>query len=98
MNVLPTTLNLFGIDYNPNNYIGTDALDPKYDGIVFFSDYSWYDGNVYVEAGEVTNGKSISYDKLEEKNYHISSITKKNDLALKFNYFKKLKKSNDDNS
>lgn len=98
LNILPTTLNLFGIDYNPNNYIGTDALDPKYDGIVFFSDYSWYDGNVYVEAGEVTNGKSISYDKLEEKNYHISSITKKNDLALKFNYFKKLKKSNDDNS
>ena len=92
LNILPTTLNLFGIKYNPNNYIGQDALNPKYDGIVFFSDYSWYDGNVYVENGEVTNNKNISYDKLEEKNYYINYVTKKNDLALKFNYFKQTKK------
>ena len=69
-------------------YINNELLNPKYDGIVFFSDYSWYDGNVYVESGEVTNNKNISYDKLEEKNYYINYITKKNDLALKFNYFK----------
>ena len=92
LNILPTVLNLFGINHNPNNYIGEDALNPKYDGIVFFSDYSWYDGNVYVENGEVTNNKNISYDKLEEKNYYINYITKKNDLALKFNYFKQNKK------
>ncbi len=94
LNILPTVLNLLGIEHNPNNYIGNDALDPKYEGIVFFSDYSWYDGNVYVAGGEVTNGKHISYEKLEEKNYYISSITKKNDLALKYNYFKGIKKNN----
>jgi len=89
LNILPTILNLFGIpNFNPNNYIGTDALNPNYDGIVFFSDYSWYDGNVYVKDGIVTNDKNISYNKLEEKNYYINYITKKNDLALKFNYFK----------
>jgi len=92
LNILPTLLNLFGITHNTNNYIGSDALDPKYEGIVFFSDYSWYDGNVYVENGEVINNKSISYEKLEEKNYYVSNITKKNDLALKFNYFKNKKK------
>lgn len=92
LNILPTVLNLFGIQtFNPNNYIGTDALNPKYDGIVFFSDYSWYDGNVYVKDAEVTNDKKINYDKLEEKNYYINYITKKNDLALKFNYFKNKK-------
>ena len=80
------------MEYNPNNYIGEDALNPKYDGIVFFSDYSWYDGNVYVENGEVTNNKKISFDKLEEKNYYINYITRKNDLALKFNYFKQKQK------
>ncbi len=95
LNILPTVLNLWGIDYNPNNYIGLDALDSKYEGIVFFSDYSWYDGNVYVENGEITNNKSLAYDKLEAKNYYISNITKKNDLTLKYNYFKK--KNNDDN-
>ena len=97
LNILPTVLNLWGIDYNPNNYIGEDALNSNYEGIVFFSDYSWYDGNVYVENGEVTNGKNISYEKLEEKNYYVSSITKKNDLTLKFNYFKYQKKNNEDN-
>lgn len=88
LNILPTVLNLFGIKYDVNSYISTDALNPDYEGIVFFSDYSWYDGNVYVKDGEVTNNKNISYDKLEEKNYYISYITKKNDLALKYNYFK----------
>lgn len=97
LNILPTVLNLWGINYNPNNYIGTDALDPNYEGIVFFNDYSWYDGNVYVENGEITNNKSTSYDNLEEKNYYVNNITKKNDLTLKFNYFKTKKKNNDDN-
>lgn len=88
LNVLPTILNLYGISYNTNNYIAEDALDNKYDGIVFFSDYSWYDGNVYVENGEVTNNKKIKTSKLEEKNEYVSYITKKNDLTLKYNYFK----------
>ena len=90
LNILPTILNLYGISYNSNNYIGEDALDPKYDGIVFFSDYSWYDGNVYVEGGEVTNGKKINSNSLEEKNILINELAKKNDLTLKYNYFKKI--------
>ena len=88
LNILPTTLNLFGINYNSNNYIGKDALDSNYEGIVFFSDYSWYDGSIYVENGEITNNKNTTYEYLEEKNYYISYLTKKNDLALKYNYFK----------
>ena len=91
LNILPTILNLFNAEYKPNNYIGQDALNPKYEGIVFFDDYSWYDGNVYVENGIVVNNKKISYDKLEEKNYYINNITRKNDLTLKFNYFKQQK-------
>lgn len=87
LNVLPIILNLFNINYNVNNYIGEDALNNKYEGIVFFSDYSWYDGNVYVSNGDVMNGKKINKDVLEEKNYYINYITKKNDLALKFDYF-----------
>lgn len=91
LNILPTVLNLFGISYNQNDYIQTDALDSDYEPMVFFSDYSWYDGNVYVYQGEVTNGKSISNEELENKNHFITRITKKNDLTLKFDYFKKNK-------
>ena len=88
LNILPTILNLFGIKYNPNNYIGKDALGKDYNGIVFFSDYSWYDGNVYVSDGVVTNNKSITQEQLEIKNDYVSYVAKKNDLALQYNYFK----------
>lgn len=93
LNVLPTVLNLFGIDYNPNYYIGQDALSNNYQKLVFFSDYSWYDGNVYVDGGVVTNNKYINQNALEEKNYYVNYLIKKNDLTLKYNYFKDIEKS-----
>ena len=62
-----------------------------YNGIVFFSDYSWYDGNVYVSDGIVTNNKTISQEQLEIKNDYVSYVAKKNDLALQYNYFKNKK-------
>ena len=91
LNILPTILNLFGMEYHPNYYIGEDALNPNYDGYVFFSDYSWYDGNVYVEGGIITNGKKMDPVSLEEKNYFVNYIIRKNDLTLKYNYFKVLR-------
>ncbi len=91
LNILPTLVNLYGFKYNTNNYIGEDALDSKYKGIVFFSDYSWYDGNVYVENGEVQNKKKISQTALDDKNEYINYITKKNDLTLKYDYLDRIK-------
>ena len=91
LNVLPTILNLYGIDYTSNYYIGTDALDNNYHGSVFFSDYSWYDGSIYVDGGVVTKGKEIDSLLLEDKNYYINYLIKKNDLTLKYNYFKQIK-------
>lgn len=92
LNILPTVLNLFGMYEHPSYYIGTDALDPNYEGIAFFSDNSWYDGNVYVQDGIVTNNGKISTEKLEEKNNYVNYIIKKNDLVLKYDYFKTIKK------
>lgn len=89
LNILPTILNLYGIEFNKNNYIAEDALNNKYKGIAFFNDYSWYDGNVYVDNGIVTNDKKISPEALLEKNEYVSYLIKKNDLTLKYNYFKK---------
>ena len=88
MDILPTVLNLFGIDYNSNNYIGHDILSNDFKGYAFFSDYSWYDGQVYVENQQITNGKKMSKDKLDTMNNLISNVIKKNDLTLKYDYFK----------
>lgn len=94
LNILPTILNLFGLEYHPNYYIEQDALDPDYDGHVFFSDYSWYDGNVYVDGGFVINNTYIDPLVLEDKNYYINYLIRKNDLTLKYNYFKTIKSKN----
>lgn len=88
MDILPTVLNLFGIDYNSNNYIGHDILSNNFKGYAFFSDYSWYDGKVYVENQQITNGKKMSKNKLDSMNNLISDVIKKNDLTLKYDYFK----------
>ncbi len=96
LNILPTILNLFDIDYNPNYYIGENALSDNYNGYVFFSDYSWYDGNVYVEGGEITNNKKMDPEELETFNYYIDYVIKKNDLTLKSDYFKVLNKKRND--
>lgn len=92
MNILPTVLNLFGIDYNSNYYLGTNALAKNYKGIAFFSDYSWYNGNVYVDDKKILNKGKLSKKKREETSELVHNIIRKNDLTLKYDYFKTLKK------
>lgn len=92
LNILPTVANILGLDYRPNYYLMEDALDKNYEGLVFFSDYSWYDGNVYVDNGIVTNGKKISDKELERKNNLVNELIKTNDAVLTTDYFKNIKK------
>ncbi|MCI9127288.1 MAG: sulfatase-like hydrolase/transferase [Eubacterium sp.] len=92
MNILPTVLNLFGINYNSNYYLGTNALAKNYKGIAFYSDYSWYDGNVYVDDEKILNKGKLSKKQREETSEVVHNIIRKNDLTLKYDYFKTLKK------
>lgn len=41
---LPTMLNMFGLGGNYSNYVGNDMFSDDYDPIVYFKDYSIYDG------------------------------------------------------
>ena len=91
LNILPTFLNLMGVKYNEKWYVEKDALDKNYSPLTIFSDLSWYDGNIYVVDGEVKNKGKVSKDDLEKKNNYVEYLIKKNDLVLKYNYFKELK-------
>lgn len=88
-NVLPTVLNLFGIKYNVNDYVGEDALDKNYKGVAFFDDFSWYDGNVYFGNNHATQiGKSkIDNNSVDKTNQKVQKMIRKNDLSVKGNYF-----------
>ena len=87
-NILPTVLNLFGLDYNSNDYLCQDALADDYQGIAFFSDYSWYDGALYVENGQITEGKVKDSRALIATNKRVNDLIRKNDLTLKCDYFR----------
>ena len=90
LDILPTFLNLMGITYNEKWYTGSDILDNKYKSMIVFPDLSWYDGTYYVSDGIVVNNKKISANLLEEKNSYAEYLVKKNDLVLKYNYFKEI--------
>ncbi len=89
LDILPTILNLFGIEYYPNNYIGRDILDNKFDPLVFFADGSWYNGSSYVANGENVTGKNISMQKLEKYNLIVKRKMLLNDAVIKSDYFDK---------
>lgn len=92
MSILPTVLNLFGIEYNSCDYLMEDALADDYKGFAFFSDRSWYDGEIYVKLGEVSDIYVDDYvqddDYINMMNDKIANIIRKNDLTLKYNYHK----------
>ncbi len=90
INILPTILNLMGIEYNDKWYVGGDILANNYQPMVVFNDLSWYDGTYYVEDGVVVNNKKIDINTLEQKNSYAEYLVKKNDLVLKYNYFKEI--------
>lgn len=89
-NILPTVLNLFGLKYNSNDYLCQDALAENYRGFVFFSDGSWYNGRLYVENGEITNNIAIPSNDttLASMNQKVGNLIRKNDLTLKYDYFR----------
>ncbi len=92
LDILPTVLNLFGIDYYPDCYVGRDIFDETYSGYVFFSDYSWYDGVSYAENGEVVFGERLDEEQMSLRNQEIHRLIQKNDWTLKYDYLRRIKK------
>lgn len=72
LDILPTILNLFGIEYTEENYVGRDIFDPEYEGYVFFPDKAFLDEKGLAAGGSEKGMKLIQ----------------KNDLVLKYDYFK----------
>lgn len=84
LDIMPTVLNMFGIEYYNEHYIGSDIMDENYSGYVFFNDYSWYDGVNYVEEDTIDTENEY----INEMNKKINDLIKRNDLTLKYNYLK----------
>jgi phosphoglycerol transferase MdoB-like AlkP superfamily enzyme len=87
IDVLPTIANLFGLNWNPKDYLGQDILSDNYDDFVFFNDYSWYDGETYYKNGKIEMGKQVPTDYINERNKQLNDILTRNKYILHTDYF-----------
>ena len=77
VDILPTILNLFGIEYDPNYYIGVDIFSKNHKNLLMFNDYTWYDGKQYS-----LNINSKDYQKYKENDIYITYKMKLNNLYI----------------
>ena len=82
--VLPTLVNLFGLDNDGTHYVGNDIFSPN-GGYAIFADYSWYDGVTYWNAlgNEAPTPEVMARNEELRERLQISWDT------MKLNYFSK---------
>lgn len=79
--ILPTLVNLFGIDNDGRYYLGNDAFSDN-GGYVIFADRSWYDGKVYSKTDSISS--DIIFARSEEIDERLDNCWD----TIKFDYFK----------
>ena len=90
--LLPTVLNLLGID-SPYDYIGTDAFDSRYPGFAPFSNGSWFYANAAYDASTKkllsTDGGEVTLTQEQRKNLNesVQTFTRVNNLILETDYY-----------
>ena len=87
IDILPTLINMFGFEFS-KYYIGNDAFDDNYTGLVYFPNGDWYDGEFYYKNGEICSEDNQQY--VESINRYILEISNINDYVISTDYFSRL--------
>lgn len=97
MNILPTILNMFDVDYDPRMYMGEDIFSEDYTELAIFADGSWqsalgfYDASIgkinYYGSDEHTDEFIIT------NNQRINTMIRMSNETIKKDYFNYLFKS-----
>lgn len=94
IDLLPTLLNLFDMNYDPRLYLGTDALSETHVSRAYFSDKSWVDENgfYYAPNNKMTYTSDKKYDAatIASINKEISQRQNMSATLIQNNYFKYL--------
>lgn len=80
---LPTMANLFGLDANYSNYVGNDVFSNENESIVYFKDYSIYDGEALYELSSNVTPSNPDIIWIATDYYELSK------KILNVDYFKK---------
>lgn len=87
IDILPTVANLLGFE-KCKYYIGSDAFDDAYTGLVYFPNGNWYDGNIYYKPNSSYSDENKIY--IENTNKYIAKLTDINDYVISTDYFSRL--------
>ena len=95
--LLPTVLNLMGID-SPYQYLGQDAFDDRYVGYALFPDGSWIvDGTLWrPEYGDnmqllTEDAQPLTESQMEQMNAYLVQYGQISNLLLTTDYYKKIR-------
>ncbi len=90
IDVLPTVLNLFGIEYDSRLIMGKDILSTN-EGIAIFKDKSWVTnkGTYYASSGKfVARGENVQQDYINSINSIVSNRVAISRMIVDSNYYK----------
>lgn len=83
IDIVPTLLNMFGISYDPNTYVGNDLFSKNRKNLIIFSDGEWYNGKVYTGNKK----KTVKDDEYKSNTMYTKDILKLNDMIISNNYY-----------
>ncbi len=91
LDLLPTLMNLFNLDYDPRLYMGTDIFSETHESRVVFADGSWQSeiGYYYAPGSQMNyfGDATLTNQELKNINKDISQRQKMNASAIQSNYF-----------
>ncbi len=92
IDLLPTLLNMFDLEYDPRLYLGTDIFSNTHSSRAVFADGSWTDERGYYHAPNSSMKYPEGAEKYTDKelmyiNQEISNRQKMSASAIKSNYF-----------
>lgn len=92
IDLLPTLLNMFDMDYDPRLYLGTDIMSEAHESRAVFADGSWQNeyGFYYAPTSKMTYSQDTfkySNQELKDINTEIKQRQKMSTNAIKNNYF-----------
>lgn len=95
IDLLPTLLNMFNLDYDPRLYLGTDIFSEDHASRVVFADGSWQNERGYYNAPSskmnyLEGAETYTNQELKSINTEIKTRQKMSANAIKSNYFKYL--------
>ncbi len=98
MNLLPTVLNLFDLNYDSRFYLGEDLFSSSFSGRVVFADGSWEDAYARYDAAKGTityfDPKNVyTEEQVKQINTEIYQKKEMSKLAITNNYFSYLEES-----